>query len=120
MAPKHISMRGEVLDMDRLRTLNGDQPAVGNAQVNARGDKLGPNGVVLKTQEQIEQEWAAAKAKHAPQPVDIKSTNRVEDALARLAPKAKPALASDDAGFDPAVESAAAKAQPRRRVIDAS
>ena len=121
MGSKHITMRGEVIDMDRLRTLNGDQPAVGNAQVNARGDKLGPGGVILRTQEQIEHEWAVAKAKHAPKPVDIKSgANKLDDALAKLAPKAKPALTTDDAGFDPGpAEPVPAKAAaPRRRVVD--
>ena len=47
MAPRHTSMRGEAVDMDRLRNVNGDRPAVGNAQVNARGDRLGPGGVLL-------------------------------------------------------------------------
>ena len=119
MAAKHISMRGEVIDMDRLRSVNGDQPAVGNASVNARGDRLGPGGVILKTQEQIEHEWAVAKAKNAPKPVDIKGPARVDAALANLAPKPKPALnTDDDAGFDPVPQAAPAAAAPRRRVVD--
>jgi hypothetical protein len=118
MAAKHISMRGEVIDMDRLRTVNGDQPAVGNASVNARGDRLGPGGVILKTQEQIEHEWAVARAKNAPKPVDIKGPARIDAALANLAPKPKPALnTDDDAGFDPTSQ-AAPSANPRRKVID--
>jgi hypothetical protein len=116
MAAKHISMRGEVIDMARMREINGDRQALGNALVNARGDRLGPGGVVLKTQEQIEHEWAVARAKNAPKQVDIKSANRVEDALAKLAPKAKPALNSDDAGFEPTP--AAAPSTPRRKVMD--
>jgi predicted oxidoreductase len=120
-------MRGDVIDMDRLRNINGSAPAVGNAQVNARGDKLGPGGVILKTQEQIEHEWAVARAKNAPKPMDIKTPNRIDDAMARLAPKAKPALNVDDAGFDfePSTPVPAAAARevpapsaPRRKVID--
>ena len=127
MVAKHISMRGDVIDMDRLRNINGSAPAVGNAQVNARGDKLGPGGVILKTQEQIEHEWAVARAKNAPKPMDIKTPNRIDDAMARLAPKAKPALNADDAGFDfePSTPVPAAAARevpatgaPRRKVID--
>ena len=127
MSNKHISMRGEVVDMERLRTAHGAQPALGNAKVNARGDKLGDGGIVLKTQEQIEHEWALAKAKadKANAVVDIKGPNRVADALAKLAPKPKAALASDDAGFDPtpSTDSTAAKstgsAAVRRKVTDA-
>ena len=118
MAAKHISMRGEVIDMARMREINGDRQALGNAAVNARGDKLGPGGVVLKTQEQIEHEWAVARAKNAPKPVDIKSNTKIEDALARLAPKAKPGLNVDDAGFDPMP--AAAPSVPRRKVTDSN
>ena len=120
MAPRHTSMRGEAVDMDRLRNVNGDRPAVGNAQVNARGDRLGPGGVVLKTQEQIEAEWAAARAKNAPKPMDIKTPSKIEDALARLAPKAKPTVAAEDANFDPepVATQPVAPALPRRRVVD--
>jgi hypothetical protein len=120
MAPRHTSMRGEAVDMDRLRNVNGDRPAVGNAQVNARGDRLGPGGVVLKTQEQIEAEWAAARAKNAPKPMDIKTPSKIEDALARLAPKAKPTVAAEDANFDPepVATQPVAPTVPRRRVVD--
>ena len=120
MASRHISMRGEAVDMERLRNINGDRPAVGNAQVNARGDRLGPGGVVLKTQEQIEAEWAAARAKNAPKPMDIKTPSKIEDALARLAPKAKPTVAAEDANFDPepVATQPVAPAVPRRRVVD--
>jgi len=117
MASKHMSMRGEIIDMERLRQVHGDQRAVGNASLNARGDKLGPNGVVLKTQEQIEAEWAAARAKNAPKPVDIKGPDKLEQALAALAPKQKPVLMSDDQDFDPSPSKPAA-AVPRRRVVD--
>jgi len=118
MAAKHISMRGEVIDMARMRNINGNKQALGNAPVNARGDRLGPNGTILKTQEQIEHEWAVARAKNAPKPMDIKTPNRVEDALANLAPKAKPGLDVDDAGFDPMP--AAAPSVPRRKVTDSN
>ena len=120
MAPRHTSMRGEAVDMNRLRNVNGDRPAVGNAQVNARGDRLGPGGVILKTQEQIEAEWAVARAKNAPKPMDIKTPSKIEDALARLAPKAKPTVAAEDANFDPepVATQPVAPAGPRRKVVD--
>lgn len=57
MATKHFSALGEQIDMHALMTRNAKTPALGNAKMNARGDILGNNGVVLKTQEQIEAEW---------------------------------------------------------------
>ena len=115
MASKHFTARGKSIDMDQLRSIHGNKPAIGNAQVNARGDRLGTNGIVLKTQEQIEAEWAAANAKLQPKPMDIKTPDRVEAALARLAPKVKPNIVMDDGIFD-ATEHA--RANPRRKMID--
>lgn len=51
------TMRGRQIDMGALATANAEQLAVGNAKMNARGDMLGPQGVVLRTQEQVEAEW---------------------------------------------------------------
>ena len=114
MVIRHVSMRGEVVDMERLRQVHGNKPAVGNASLNARGDRLGPNGVVLKTQEQIEAEWAAARAKNAPQSMDIKGPSRVQQALAHLAPKEKPAVVQDDQNFVPQTKPGGV----RRRSVD--
>jgi hypothetical protein len=114
MPPKHFSARGQPVDMDRLRNIHGDRRAIGNASVNARGDKLGAGGVILKTQEQIEAEWAAARAKMPPKPMDIRSQEKIEAALARLAPTVKPDMPMDDGQIDPPV----AAANPRRKVID--
>jgi hypothetical protein len=59
---KHITMRGERIDFNALIEQHATVPAVGNANMNARGDRLGKNGVILKTQEQVEAEWAAAQS----------------------------------------------------------
>jgi len=99
--------------MDRLRNMHGDKPAVGNASINARGDRLGAGGVILKTQEQIEAEWAAARAKMPTRPVDIKSQDKIEAALAHLAPQPKMNVPLDDGMIDPIPAAA-----PRRKVID--
>lgn len=127
MVAKHISMRGELIDMERLRMANADMRALGNADKNARGDTLGPGGVILKTQEQIEQEWAAARERKEAQSsvVNIKSDQALQQALANLAPKSKTAIQQDDMDFNPAP--AAAKEPPpavarqtttRRRTIE--
>ena len=45
--------RGKQVDMNKLINQNELTIAVGNAKVNARGDKLGANGEVVKTREEI-------------------------------------------------------------------
>jgi len=55
-------MRGETIDFGALAVQNSQQPTLGNTRTNVRGDLLGDNGTVLKTQEQVEAEWAAKRA----------------------------------------------------------
>jgi hypothetical protein len=57
-----VSMRGEPVNWDAMRATNATQRTLGNTNTNVRGDILGPNGVVLKTQEEVEAEWAAKRA----------------------------------------------------------
>lgn len=119
MAPRHISMRGEAIDMNRLRSVNANTPALGNANLNARGDILGQGGIVIKTQEQIEQEWAANKAAReaSVRPVDIKS----EMAMPAAQPPRKQ-LVADDQFFDPIPAVTEVQAQPvkttRRKITE--
>ena len=56
---QHRSMRGKQVDMDLLRKRNELTPAVGNANVNARGDELGPGGQIVKKREDIIKEYYA-------------------------------------------------------------
>lgn len=53
---KHTSYRGATIDMDSMRRENEYVPAIGNANVNARGDKLGRAGTVAKTADQLARE----------------------------------------------------------------
>lgn len=52
--------RGKQVDMNKLINQNELTIAVGNAKVNARGDKLGANGEVVKTREDILKERDAS------------------------------------------------------------
>jgi len=45
--------KGREIDMGKLIQKNELVQAVGNAKVNARGDKLGPGGVIIKRREEI-------------------------------------------------------------------
>lgn len=44
---------GKAIDMDNLRLANEETIAIGNMKVNARGDELGPGGRVVKSRNQI-------------------------------------------------------------------
>lgn len=127
---RHLTMRGEVIDMEKLRITNGDQVALGNASKNARGDIVGQGGVVLKTQEQIESEWAANRAKRdaAAKPVDLKAEQGLAQAISNISPRGKSlAVADQDFGSDMPPPVAAPVASPaqeapqqpaRRRVVE--
>ena len=47
------SMQGRMIDIDKLRTANEDVRAVGNMNVNARGDVIAKGGNVVKTKAQV-------------------------------------------------------------------
>ena len=47
------TMQGRMVDIEKLRTANESVQAVGNMNVNARGDVLGAGGQVLTPKEQI-------------------------------------------------------------------
>ena len=57
------SMRGRDLDMNLLKSQNATKPAIGNAHMNARGDVIGKNGIVVKTREQITREYNTSNPK---------------------------------------------------------
>lgn len=63
MGNTHVSMRGKLVDMERLNLQNELTPAVGNIRVNARGDELGPGGKIVKTREQILQDYYSTNPK---------------------------------------------------------
>jgi len=49
MAKKiHRSARGSVVNFDELARLNSDVVAIGNANLNAQGDRLGKGGKVIR------------------------------------------------------------------------
>lgn len=63
------SMRGKVVDMEKLISQNELVPAVGNAKFNARGDRLGPNGQIVERREDMVAKYyeVTTKAEIAPQ-----------------------------------------------------
>ena len=57
MAKTYKTAMGKSVDIDMLRLANESVIAVGNMRTNARGDELGPGGKVLRTRNQIMQEY---------------------------------------------------------------
>ncbi len=57
MGRTYTSMQGKPIDMEKLTIRNEHTPAIGNMKVNARGDELGPGGKVVRTREQILQDY---------------------------------------------------------------
>jgi len=60
MGKTHRSMRGKEIDMEKLNLKNETLPAVGNMKVNARGDELGEGGKIIRTREQVLQDYYKA------------------------------------------------------------
>jgi hypothetical protein len=56
------SAQGMQVDVDMLRLRNEETIAVGNMRVNARGDELGPGGVVVKTRNEAMDEYYKSNA----------------------------------------------------------
>lgn len=57
MGKTYTSMRGKEIDLEKLSIRHELTPAVGNMKVNARGDELGPGGKIIRTREQILEDY---------------------------------------------------------------
>jgi hypothetical protein len=53
MGRRYRTAQGKAVDLDGLILVNEKTIAVGNMGVNARGDELGPGGIVLNTRNQV-------------------------------------------------------------------
>ena len=53
MPKTYRTANGKTVNMDALMAMNEQAIAVGNMDVNARGDKLGPGGRVVQTKDQV-------------------------------------------------------------------
>jgi hypothetical protein len=59
MGKTYTSVRGKEIDMEKLSLVHEKTPAVGNMRVNARGDELGEGGKIVRTREQVLQDYYA-------------------------------------------------------------
>jgi hypothetical protein len=57
----HKTAGGKIIDMNQFRLQNETEIAVGNARVNARGDRLGAGGQIIQTRDEIIKEFYQAQ-----------------------------------------------------------
>ena len=58
----HYTYKGKPVDMGALLMMNQHAVALGNANLNARGDQLGQGGEIIQTAEQIAEEYYQQQA----------------------------------------------------------
>lgn len=77
------SRKGRDVNMQALMLSNQHSVALGNARMNARGDLLGKNGQIIKTREELAQEYNTA-------PINKAVTVPVSQPIAQAVSKKKP------------------------------
>ena len=90
------SMQGKMIDIDKLRAANENVQAVGNMNVNARGDVLGPGGkIVTKKETVIKKYYEQPKGMVSDTPTKGKAmpapAQPVKQAVQKATPASKPA-----------------------------
>jgi hypothetical protein len=118
---KHTSYRGMQVDMDMLRFQNQHSVAIGNANMNARGDVLGRGGVVVKTREELlkEREVQMTKPDFNPQSQTSSASPEMDSvSFTNSGAKGFVDFTADDepeATAEPEVQEAPAKRAPRKK-----
>jgi len=92
--------RGQTIDMESLQLANEKTIAVGNMKVNARGDKIGNGGKIVKTRAQVQAEFYQLRTPMA-------SVDTIVAPVDDLTPKV---MATKSAADAPIVESTPAPA----------
>ena len=99
------TMQGRMVDIEKLRAANENVQAVGNMNVNARGDRLGPGGQIVTPKEKIIKKYyeqpkgkvddTPTKGKPMPAPkVETKKTvQKMTPVAKKTEPKQEPIVA---------------------------
>lgn len=94
------TMQGREIELDKFIMRNETVVAVGNANVNARGDELGPGGQIIRRREEIVSAPSPDRADYTPHqtrskpeaiqeaPVEVKT----EVVAEKVAPQVKPTV----------------------------
>jgi hypothetical protein len=76
MGKIYTSMQGKQIDMEKLNLQNELLPAVGNMKVNARGDEIGAGGKIIRTKEQILQDYYRDNPRAAREDVGVRGSKK--------------------------------------------
>lgn len=80
MPKMYRTARGRVVDFDSMQLKNEHVPAVGNMRVNARGDELGEDHSVLRTNNERVAEYYTVQQPAA----DTVPANAIEESLPQM------------------------------------
>jgi hypothetical protein len=115
MSKVYKTAQGKAVDIDALRLANEAEIAVGNMKTNARGDELGPGGVILKNRNQLVNDYYQSNAVYTKERVE---TQRQQTQQAR-SPQPAPTIQADEQPvlLDPIIaeQDAEMDAQPQLR-----
>ena len=92
------TMQGRMVDIEKLRAANESVQAVGNMNVNARGDVIGPGGAIVTPKETVIKKYyeqpkgmvsdtPRSKTMPAPKPEPVKTVQKMTPMAAKPAPK---------------------------------
>ena len=92
------TMQGRMVDIEKLRAANESVQAVGNMNVNARGDVLGPGGNVVTPKETVIQKYyeqpkgmvSDIPTKNKPQPAPEPTVKKTVQKMTPVAAKPVP------------------------------
>ena len=122
------TMQGRMVDIEKLRAANESVQAVGNMNVNARGDVIGPGGTIVTPKETVIKKYyeqpkgmvsdtPRSKTKPAPKAEPVKTVQKMTPVAAKPAPKktvapkvvsksaeAKPVESTTKKGIDAALD----------------
>jgi hypothetical protein len=93
------TMQGRMVDIEKLRAANESVQAVGNMNVNARGDVLGPSGQVITPKSEVIKKYyeqpkgmvsdtpSKGKSMPAPKAEPVKTVQKMTPVAAKPQPK---------------------------------
>lgn len=116
MGKQYRTRQGQLVDYESLMAQHETAVALGNMNLNARGDRLGRGGTIIQTRDQVVQEYYAT-ARRSVQNVSIKQVSPDEffetpqQALDRIKSQK---VAATEAPTEVPVE----EAKPKRRIVE--
>jgi hypothetical protein len=90
MPKMYRTAQGRVVDFEAMQLKNELVPAVGNMRVNARGDELGEDNSVLRTNNERVAEYYTVQQPAA----DTAPANAIEESLPQMPDVGQPSAAS--------------------------